>query len=315
MIKKERENPPTLKKYEALLRLLPTNHPKRKILEEEHRNIRAGYHGEKELDYHLSLLPEDEFLIFQGLHLPKVQMDTLLLSPSFGVIIESKNFSGTLHFDSESGQFTRTLHQNKQGFSDPILQVNRQKLRFQQWLTQHKVKPLPLHVLVAISFPSTLLETDRTNSHIFKIVTHAERIPSKILALPQAEKPMLSLQQLKKLTTLLLQENTSPSTDILQKHPIHPRDFTPGIPCPNCKPLTMTRAHGLWICPHCQHKDKLAHLQPIQDYLAILGQLSNQQCQQLLQLPSPQLVSRLLAAMKLPHRGQNKGRIYLSPEL
>lgn len=312
MVKKERENPPALKKYEALLRLLPSNHPKRKIIEEEHRNIRAGLNGEEELDYHLSFLPHDEYLIFQGLRLPEVQLDALVLTTSFGVIIESKNFSGTLHFDSESGQMTRRLNQDKQGFSDPILQVNRQKIRFQQWLAQHKLKPIPLHVLVAISYPSTILETDRSNSHIFKIVSHAERIPTKILSLPQAEKPILSTHQMKKLTELLLKENTIPSFNILQKHAIHPHELTQGIPCLKCQRATMARGYNLWICPSCEHQDKLAHLRPILDYLAIMGQLSNQQCQQLLQLPNPQMVSRLLAAMRLPHTGKNKGRVYLS---
>jgi hypothetical protein len=105
MIMKPRIKPLRILQNEALLRRLPDYHRKRQEIETDNRNRIAGYNGEKRLDYYLSLLPNNEFKIYNDLRLTlqyAFQIDSLIITPFFAAIIEVKNYSGTLYFVSLS---------------------------------------------------------------------------------------------------------------------------------------------------------------------------------------------------------------------
>ncbi|HEU5141363.1 MAG TPA: nuclease-related domain-containing protein, partial [Bacillales bacterium] len=145
MIKKERKIPLTIRKRTALLRRLPPSHPKRPQIEKQLAKYNAGYRGERSIEYYLSFLPEKQYHIFHDLRLTSgdhfFQLDTLLVSPSFILILEVKNISGTLHFDNTFHQLIRTIEDRKEGFNDPLLQVEHQKTQLANWLSQHKFPP------------------------------------------------------------------------------------------------------------------------------------------------------------------------------
>lgn len=234
MVKKEREYPVRLQLEEALLRCLPIRHSKRKKIEDHRLKNNAGYNGEKELDYHLNYLPDKEFYIFQNLCLPNFQLDAFVLCSRFGVIVESKNISGTLNFQHG---FSRQLDGKKDGFPDPSLQVQRHQIQLEKWLLTQNLKPFPVYGFVAISFPSTIIESPLPQ-HLY----HAERIPSEILKLQRTcPDPVLSFCQLNQITDLLLSHHQLPKIDILQIYDLHPKDFISGISCPQCKHRPMTR--------------------------------------------------------------------------
>ena len=60
----------------------------------------AGYYGEKSLDYHLSSLNQEKFDIYPGLRLSirsqYFQIDSLVITTRFLLIIEIKNLKGEL---------------------------------------------------------------------------------------------------------------------------------------------------------------------------------------------------------------------------
>jgi hypothetical protein len=151
LIIKKRISPPRIKKEEALLRRLPKNHEKWREILQNLKKVRTGFKGEQELDYHLEFLPEDEYDILRDLRIPldqrTFQMDTLVLSPHFALIIESKNIFGTLYFDDISKQVFRAFEGKKEGFPNPIQQVKRQRILFQRWLKRYFLKTIPVHYL------------------------------------------------------------------------------------------------------------------------------------------------------------------------
>lgn len=61
LFQKECEFPMRLNQGEALLRSLRPHHQKREKITKDLKKIRAGYRGEKELDYHLKFLPEGDY--------------------------------------------------------------------------------------------------------------------------------------------------------------------------------------------------------------------------------------------------------------
>jgi hypothetical protein len=315
LIKKERKKPFKLQMEEVLAkRLSPTHQNRPKILENMKKAL-VGYQGETNLDYHLSFLSEKEYIIFQDLRLRNekgaFQLDTLILCSSFALIIESKNFYGTLFFDIPSRQLIRTYDNKEEGFSDPIMQAERQKKKFEIWIQNHNLKSFPIESLIAIGSTSTILKTNAGQDHIFQKVLHAEHVPNKILELVKRyEKHSLSSYMLNKLSDLLLEENTPLVPNILDVYLINKAEIITGVQCPFCNKIPIARKHGTWICTHCHKKEKHAHIQAIHDYVLLNHSITNEECCRFLHINSPQLATRLLSEANLPYTGSRKGRVY-----
>lgn len=103
MIVKERKPPITLLKLEVLLRRLPKEHSIRSTVESDFMKIKSGYVGEKKVDYYLNFLPKKEYSIFHNIRLKSedhfFQIDTLIITSKYILLLEIKNMLGNLMFD------------------------------------------------------------------------------------------------------------------------------------------------------------------------------------------------------------------------
>ncbi|MCO7126712.1 NERD domain-containing protein [Sporolactobacillus shoreicorticis] len=110
---KERKEPCALTQLRSLLKRLPKNHPKFAALSNEETKRTIGFKGEKALDYYLEFNDKDRNHIYHNLKIAishsLCQIDTLIINRSFILIIEIKNISGILFFDSTHHQLIRTL--------------------------------------------------------------------------------------------------------------------------------------------------------------------------------------------------------------
>ena len=274
MIKKDLTIPKRILCDFALLERLPKNHPKRTIVESDFARRLAGYRGEKNLRYFLNFLPEYEYQIFFDLRLSvhnfDFQIDCLLLSRFFSLIIESKNIAGTLIFDSRSEQCTRIYNGNEEGFSNPILQVARHRLLLQKWLKQYKFPPLPIESFVAIAFPTTIIQSKNDDTSIYENVIHSEGAIHKIEKIKsQYKKEYISPKQINSLCKTLLDNHSPPVTNILEKFEIDEKDLIKGVKCPACLFTNMQRKHGTWFCSSCQRHSKTAHEQALFEYFLL----------------------------------------------
>ncbi|HZG72957.1 MAG TPA: nuclease-related domain-containing protein [Chondromyces sp.] len=100
MIIKERKKSIYLRQLEALVRRVPRGHGKREEILLMAKKAGKGYRGEQAIDYPLSFLSEDKYFILHDVRLlgghHYFQLDTLILSEYFIVILEVKNISGIL---------------------------------------------------------------------------------------------------------------------------------------------------------------------------------------------------------------------------
>ncbi len=62
-------------------------------------------------------------------------MDFLIITRNYCIIIEVKNFAGTLYFDRTYPQLIRSKDGQEQAYLDPLIQVDVQKSRLNDWLT------------------------------------------------------------------------------------------------------------------------------------------------------------------------------------
>lgn len=317
LIVKNQKLPIHIRKLEALLRRLPTEHVKRREIEEQLARRMAGYRGEQSLDYYLGFLTN--YFILHDLRLPDrdhhFQLDTLLISPFFILILEVKNISGTLIFDDHFKQLIRVTPEKEEGFPDPILQVERHRDQLSGWLSGQKLEKVPIETLVVISYPNTVIKNTLLNlaPHLSEKVIHSGNLLTKIKALETLHsKPLLTPQQLKKISRKLLMSHTISNPDVLQQLQIQSHEILTGVQCPECSSLPLIRLHAKWICPSCGSLSRDAHFSALNDYKLLINlTISNRELKDFLHLSSMYASSRILHSMNLPYSGSYKNRRYM----
>lgn len=303
-------------KLEALLRRIPNNHPTRRKIEEELAKCYAGFRGEQAIDYQLSLL-DGEYQIFQDVRLPYkettyFQLDFLLVTDRFLLILEVKNIAGTLFFDQSFHQLIRTMNEKEEAFADPVLQVRKHKQQLHTWMKNNKLPSIPIETLIVISNPSTLIKTAPQHKEIYRLVTHAAHLPAKIHSLDNAfQNKSCEKNDLRKMIRLLQRQHTDPDYDILQRFQMAPAEIVTGVLCPTCFLTPLTRKTAQWFCSKCTSLFQNAHLQALMDYRLLIGQtITNKQLRDFLSIPSASVASKMLNSLQAESIGKYKNRVY-----
>jgi len=314
LIIKPCEIPIKARLLEALLCRLPTAHPKRPVLESELGKSMAGYRGEQSIDSVLAVLPEKEYLLFHDLRIPSTpypfQLDILILSSSFFLILEVKNIAGEIYFDDDFHQLIQTKHDQAQAYDDPILQVNRQRTQLLQWLTPKRAPTIPVETLVVSANSLTIVRAK--NKEVTEKVVRRNSLALKINSLAKKhQEDILSKKELKRLTNLLLKAHTPYIPKLLTTYKISATELLTGVQCPNCRALPMKRKWGKWHCQSCSYCSSDAHLAAIRDYaLLIKPAITNRELRDFLRLDSVSIATKMLRNMHIPYGGTTKGRVY-----
>ncbi|MFS0635107.1 nuclease-related domain-containing protein [Mesobacillus foraminis] len=315
MIQKIRSIPLKVHFNHALISRLLVNHPKIPIIQLDTRKKMSGYNGEVNTDFHLQFLNDRNHYIFLGLRLPHphhpFQIDTLILSRKFILIIETKNLSGTININES--QFSQTTEHGEKGYNNPLLQVQRHKEQLQDWLNAHQFDRLPILVLVALSNPSAIIKTNnpKVKQHICKI----DNLKNQIMQLVcNCGEDILTERELKKLTKLLLKEDTPHIPEIQKSYQLSHSDLIKGVRCPSCSSYQMHRKIKSWHCPHCLYQSQNAHKDAFLDYFLLVNtSITNKELRDFLGISSIKVASNLLASSNFPFTGTKKGRVYDRP--
>ncbi|MCP3740489.1 nuclease-related domain-containing protein [Rossellomorea sp. BNER] len=316
MILKPRKKPKHIHKLEALLRRLPRDHPKREILSESLNKRMAGYKGEQSLDYPLSFLSNQKFRIFHDVRLfdgtHYFQIDTLIISQHFILIVEVKNIKGILYFDSDFNQLIRIREEKKEPFPDPVLQVEKQSDQFEKWLQKTNFPKIPIESLVVIGSSQAILQTSPNNEYIYKKVLLNNKFPFKMKEFQKVyQKEYLSIKQIDHLSNQILKDHSPLEVDILLQHSISKNEILKGAQCSSCSFIPLEREKGKWRCSKCNSVSKKAHIKALHDYgLLIDDIITNQEMRDFLYISSSAVAKKILTSMKLNYTGNNKGRVY-----
>ncbi|SFE10197.1 Nuclease-related domain-containing protein [Lentibacillus persicus] len=318
---KYREKSHELLAYEALFRRILEKYRLHEAIVSEYKRVKAGYDGEKNVDYKLSTYPDKDFFIIQGIRLKNppfpFQIDTLILTTKALYILEIKNQKGTFAYDSEQQQMTQTVDGEVRSFKDPILQAEAQKDHLRGWLARHGIFNMPIETLVVIAYPTTIIKNVRDEPDVYQKIIHNESLHENLDRRHRCyTRDILSFTQLKKICQTLLDEDIPLRTDILAQHGISAQHLIRGIPCRNCGHYPMTRVYKNWKCAKCSAVSKNAHERVILDYFLLHNPtITNKQCRELLQINSRKTAYTLLRSMALNTSGNNKGTIYYSPSV
>lgn len=320
LIVKKRTVPLKIKVCESLLRRLPFTQSHQQQLHEELERRWAGYWGEQSLDYYFNLLDDKKYLILHDLNLVRdeytFQIDTLLLSPNFLLIIETKNISGKLFFDQISHQLIRTNSSgSEESFPDPITQVRLHKHQLETFFSKHRLPIGPIEYVVVNTNKSSILETNPGYEYIFKKVFKSSFLFYGIQELEKVyQNPIFSSKDLRKISKVLIQSNTPPRKFYLDKYLTTKNSLRTGIHCPSCTFIPMIRMKQQWYCPNCKTYSKDAHIESLYDYFLLIDdKITNQQFRKFAHIESKDVAFRLLSSTNFPSSGKNKGRVYWAP--
>ncbi|WP_164667766.1 nuclease-related domain-containing protein [Virgibacillus doumboii] len=308
MIIKKRDKPLPLKKLDAAIPRLSSRFPRLSKMKKDAASRQKGYDGELEVDYFLEYLAgthtiiQDVYLRVNG---KNVQIDSLLASKHAIHVVDSKNLSGTITFDTNLNQMTRNDGKVEAGNDNPITQVMNQKFHLQNWLAQHNLPNIPIHSLVAISEPSTIIKVIGDAEAVGQTVAHGARIPTMIMGKEQ----QLIGENIndRKIGKMVLNACGVFDLDIMGEFGIKPSDLSPGVICPACNVLGMKRVYDGWICKNCSCKSRNAHLKAISDYLLLIKPyITNKECMRWLGLTSRSTATRLLRGSDLIYQKEYK---------
>ena len=318
MILKSREKPEKMLKLDALLKRLSNTHPERMRLEKDYARFSAGYKGEGAIDYYLNFLDEKDYYILHNVRLTtkicSFQIDTLILTQSFILIIEVKNITGTVLIDSVYRQLIRTINGIEECFPHPEDQAYHQKLQLIHWLEQQRLPIPPIEILVVFANQNCILKSNCTlpNNKQSSSIIHSTSILNNIQQIKDRySKEHLSKKEIRRIANLINKHHVSLNIDILHSYHIDRKDLLLGVQCPDCRAYYMIRKNGKWYCNQCGLNSTNEHYHALDDYRLIISPyISNKEIREFLCISSDSIARKLMEASKLHSVGTTRDKQY-----
>ncbi|AST94110.1 MULTISPECIES: nuclease-related domain-containing protein [Sutcliffiella] len=316
MIIEERKLPVKILTLEALLRRLPDNHHARLQIEEEYGIMMAGYKGEKAVDFYLKEIPKENYHVMTGLRIYEgesfFQMDNLIITPKYLLIIEVKNLAGILFFDHQYQQLIRTLNGVEEVFDYPIVQTNRQRKKLSNWLVENKFRPVPIETLVVISNKKAIIKS----SIYLEEVIRSPSLPIRIDNLESKYKTKLFTEnEMKKLKKLLLKKHVEEKLDYMTRFSMEQTDLIVGPHCPICYSLEITKQPKGWICKNeCNFTLVQLLKSSLLDFRYLFSStITNNQFRYFMRIKSKSTSNHMIRSLGLKPNGAQKNRTYHIP--
>ncbi|RNA67767.1 nuclease-related domain-containing protein [Alteribacter keqinensis] len=320
MIRKPRKPTLELATLEATAPRFPITHPNYSNFMRDLGMIKSGYKGEQSVDYYLrNIATSPTSHLYHNLrmysNLSPFQLDTLLVTPNYLLIMEIKNWGGeTLEFIGETHQVKQTFYDGrKEMHDDPILQVKAQRNSLLNWLTINGYPNMTVEycVIMANKNPEMIFkrfkESDRvirsTYVDFFVVESDAKHLKNK-----RTTKEMMSLDE------VLLQSHRERQCDVLVKYNLDQNHLISGIICMDCpSPTSLYRAKRSWACPKCgyQTNNKTLLIDALVDYSYIVSPtITHGGFKDFFHIKESRKASTLLSNLDLIGEGKGRGRKY-----
>ena len=312
MILKQRSEPAEIFQLESLIQRTPNVHPRFTHWTEQLRRISAGFHGEQRVDdlWNEIQMNLPHYLI-HDLYIQKAasfhQMDTILVTSRFVLLLEIKSIAGQLNFDPQLRQFSRT---NKDGSVDGLRNPDDQLRRHETWLKQflaaQKVS-LPVIGVIVFAYPSSIVNS-RSGKRIMIQSSGLPYLVEQLLAKYPAD--FLDARQTRRLANRLLQLHSEKPARQLDV----PVDLRKGVLCSKECGGKMKYYWRKWTCSVCSRVDAHAHLRTLEQYRVLIKPLiSSREFRDFTGIESVSIASKLLKESRMTFQGSFKDREYLIP--
>lgn len=311
MIIKKRGIDHHLEGLQALYRRLPDCHPLREMIDKKIGMKIAGIRGESKLvkvfENYTFL---DEIYILHDLSFystGRAQIDCLVITPNFALILEVKNIAGEMSFLMGTGQISRVLDNGQiDHFESPMVQIDRNSdLLFDLF----RLKDIHMPILGAVVLSNATQKVNVQPNH-YPVLFLGE-IPSFIKRQIKNH-TIIEPNQAKKIAEMLVNEHQPFNPfPICDRWHVDTACLKKGVFCTKCSEGMMKRHFGRWVCDECLHRDSFAHIQAIKEWFMLIGGvITNKECREFMSIQSPQLVTRMLKEINLTVEGRGRSTTY-----
>jgi hypothetical protein len=236
---------------------------------------------------------------------------------SFLLILEVKNYRGTLSFDPKFQQVIQEVEDLKAvSLPDPILQVSMQEYKLMEWFKKKSLPFLPIEKLVVMVNQKSIIKASSNSSLVEQYVIKAPALNFRIQSLVKKyPNHILSKKELNRISSHLLKDDTPSENSQVQQLGIKPSDIIPGVFCPGCVNTSiMERIHGGWECHRCSLLSSDAHLPALEDHALLINPfISCKEVQEFLLLKNPFVARRIIQSLDSEYINSTKGRKYNIP--
>ncbi|MDN7226445.1 nuclease-related domain-containing protein [Planococcus sp. N064] len=310
MFLKERTAPLLLERLPRLLHRLPKSHASYEDVVLDHYKVRAGFGGEQHVDGLLKRMrwhdPVMALAVFQ-LCDRFCQMDTVLLTSHGAVVLEVKNYSGTLSFDEQSYHMKQETRDGKfLGFNSPVTQVWNAREELLHLFEQLSIS-LPVYPVVVLPYSSTLIEGAPKEVPVI----YGYSLNRFLSTLPRTER-IMPPEELARLAQLLIDHHTPfPKKDFPAMYRYEVNSLVKGVLCSACGSRCERRSERVHACIRCEATVIDGYARALDDWFEFVSpEISNAECREFLGLKDHYAAKYVLVKMGLGRCGKGRAVRY-----
>ena len=311
MIVKPFKKPLDAEALNSLATRLKVSHPMHGKMKKKAKNKVAGDIGEEVVMRELEKLKLSySFHVYHNISLYSeklIQMDILIVTPHYALILEVKNFKDTVELTTNPSQMIQTLANGVINVCrSPESQTEEYIYQLTYFFKQFKIH---LPVLGAVVFAFETLHIINSSNRTTVLLKN-EIIP--YLRAIKTQTPLLTEPQLERLKNLLLQKNKHYNPFPLSEYySIDLKELITGVICENCAFIGINKFKRRWICPKCNATSQTAHHHTIKEYFLIARKtISNKECREFLHLNNNHEATRIMKKANLTKIGKSSSTKY-----
>ncbi|MEH7490904.1 nuclease-related domain-containing protein [Neobacillus niacini] len=300
----------TLKGLIAAKSRMSANHPSLAALSSKQSGIEAGIGGEQRV---AEVLGRYKFPfrnnIFHDLSLSSdsyFQIDHLLKTPHYGVILETKNMAGSLEFRDNPPQLIQKREDGQiKYYESPVIQLERNIELFSAWLSERNID-FPLYGAVVLAYPKQHVEIPPADTKIL----FPNLVPPFVKSLPREGKGLDTSTFNWLSAELIRSHQTYIPKPVCESYQVPVTAIKPGVKCVSCGNIGMNKIPRSWHCPVCKVTNHLAHEQTLVEwFLVVKRTITNRECREFLGVDI-HTAKRILLSMDLITCGTFRDRSY-----
>lgn len=294
--------------YKCLLRRLPKTHEQYSTFEEEFSRLDAGIAGEQRVAREITDIPYQYIWLknYQCISPQNTthQIDFILLSPHFAVVLEVKNITGNLCYHPESKEFYRVrtdgqLDYFRSPFDQAIRHQQLLEQLFEMWNT-----PLPVTYAVVNTNTNSRIGTTFEGLPIFHVSYLRVYLNQLMRKYPPRNIDLAALKE--KLHSF--------SVVFPPRKLVNDRELLTGIICTNCH-YKMNYNQGISTCANCKHRTRNGIIQSLRDYYFLVDTtISNGEFRWFCEIESKDRASKILSRLSLEKIGNRRSTRYIIPQ-
>lgn len=298
-----------------LIARLPVNRSEKDEFEGLYQRVKIGFSGELKVDYFLeSLGLPNSVRVLKNIELSvgedsSFQIDTLIISAKYILLLEVKNIAGELTFESSPHQLVRNLKGQITKMDCPITQLVNTKSYFEKWLRQRGFQVAVIGKVILANQQAFVKSAPKDAPILFM-----KELPSILRKLESYSDIMGEEERLHLIEKIKQDQVVYDPFPLSEYFRLDPNLLKKNQLCPNCNLSLVYVNHKTRHCTNCRVDVRTNYESALQDWFMVFkGTITNRECQEFLGLKTRHQASHAIKVAGLKKVGQSVATKYIWP--